>query len=404
MQSTKGQPTKKKSSKISLAILVSIITLLIAGIGVIWFFSHQKSEQSNIDRVDFPEPIYSTFTGLEISDTNINNAPLFCIQIPNGSTDGARPQAGLTAAGVVFEAIAETGITRFAAIFQNPPAVVGSIRSLRPYYIDWDTPFDCTIVHDGGSDEALATVGNGQYRNLDENFDVMWKTNYINGQYRYWNNVFTSGDKLLDFNRIQGYGSSQYQAFPRLTPDDVTAILSTHIVTECSESQDDIEATDCTTPEYLEYQNSAINTITYSFTNIPDYSVVFRYDTDTNTYKRYNFGYDDFSNFGEIPHQSYSCSSESMTDCQLEQIAPSNVVIMHVQESTMADGYHESIQTISNGTAEIFQNGIIIQGTWSKPTQTSQISFKDQSGNEIAFTPGQIWIAAVPQFGSVNWE
>lgn len=404
MQPEKDQTTKKKPNKVLISILVSAIILLIAGIGVIWFFSHQDSEQGKIDRIDFPESVYSSFTGLEISDASQDNAPLFCVQIPNGSTDGARPQAGLTSAGVVFEAIAETGITRFAAIFQNPPAVLGPIRSLRPYYIDWDTPFDCTIVHDGGSDEALATVGNGQYRNLDEDFNVMWKTDYINGQYRYWNNVFTSGDNLLAFNQNKGYNTSNYQAFPRLTPDAVAEILSTHKAVECNEFQDGSESTDCATPEYLNYRNTAADTISYSFTNISDYNVIFHYDTDTNTYKRYNLGYDDFGNFGEIPHQSYTCSSSAMTDCQLEQVAPSNVVIMHVQESTMADGYHESIQTISSGTAEIFQNGIVIEGTWKKSAQSSQISFKDADGNEIAFTPGQVWIAAVPQFGSINWE
>ena len=49
---------------------------------------------------------------------NANEQPIYCIQIPNG-LDGARPQVGLHRASIVFEAIAEVGITRFAAIFKN---------------------------------------------------------------------------------------------------------------------------------------------------------------------------------------------------------------------------------------------------------------------------------------------
>ena len=62
---------------------------------------------------------YSILTGEPLADSSLRNAPVYCMQTPNG-TDGARPQAGLTEAGVVFEAIAEAGITRFAAIYQNP--------------------------------------------------------------------------------------------------------------------------------------------------------------------------------------------------------------------------------------------------------------------------------------------
>ena len=98
--------------------------------------------------------IYSNLTGEIVASEEEKAAPTFCIQTPNG-TDGARPQVGLTQAGVIFEAIAEAGITRFAAIYQNPSsAAIGPIRSLRMYYLMWDTPFDCTIVHAGGADDA----------------------------------------------------------------------------------------------------------------------------------------------------------------------------------------------------------------------------------------------------------
>lgn len=383
--------TSGNRSRIVLICILIILAITLVGIGIWWFlikdgkdFSFSGSNQ------DYEESIYSTLTGLEISDPKLNSAPTFCVQIPNGSTDGARPQVGLNSAGVVFEAIAETGITRFAAVFQNPDTgVIGPIRSLRPYYLSWDTPFDCTIVHDGGSHEALVEVGNGNYRNLDEDFNYMWKINYIGNQYRYWNNVFTSPDKLLEFNQSKGYHTSQPKTFSRLTPDETKDILAKN-TKKC-----EVEDKECfnNLPAFTSH-------ISTTFSNIADYVVNYHYDPSTNTYHR---SYESTGN-----HMSYNCPAGETNitpeTCPLTQVAPSAIAIMRVTESTMADGYHEQIQTIGSGEAYIFQNGEYIKATWSKASQNSQIVFKDSSGNEIKFTPGQLWIAAIPQFGSVNWE
>ena len=297
--------THKKPKKV--VVVIVIILLLALGGGAWWlaqYFFTDGSEGSSLGGLlggaNTPEPIYSAMTGLEIPNAQLNNSPVYCMQIPNGSTDGARPQVGLTSAAVVFEAIAETGITRFAAIFQNAEdTMIGPIRSLRPYYLEWDTPFDCTIVHDGGSDEALAAVSRG-YRNLDENFNYMWKESYINGQYRYWNNVFTSSSLLNNFNNDNGYTTSSPKTFPRLKPADVEAVLASQEPT----CEDDVCA-----------EQQLIETISYSFTNIPDYQVIFHYDRETNSYLRANNSYS-----GEIAHESYSCpnaATEPPAGCEL---------------------------------------------------------------------------------------
>lgn len=366
-----------------------IVVLIIAAIGggIWWWLSGGQDTSDGIGSgANLAEKkYYSDFTGLEVDKDFDNHAPTFCVQIPNGSTDGARPQVGLTEAGVVFEAIAETGITRFAAIFQNPnTGVIGPIRSLRPYYLEWDTPFDCTIVHDGGSAEALAAVNNGSYRNLDENFNFMWKETYINGQYRYWNNVFTSPEKLLQFNTEKGYLSSNPKVLPRLTQDEVQQALSQN---NCAEECDGISNIELA------------NTINISFSGLADYNVNYSYNMSSNTYNRA------YGN-GEA-HLSYNCPSgvTNFENCgEAVQVAPSTVIAMRVQENTMSDAYHENIKTTGTGVAYIFQNGQVAEGTWKKANASSQLEFHDTVGNEIKFTPGQIWIAAIPQFGSVSWE
>ena len=60
---------------------------------------------------------------------------------------------------MVYEALAEGGITRFLAIFQEPlPISLGPVRSLRPYYLDWGLEYGVPVAHAGGSQPALAEV------------------------------------------------------------------------------------------------------------------------------------------------------------------------------------------------------------------------------------------------------
>lgn len=390
-------PAQKKRSRIVAIVLFILVLGLAGGVGAVWYFSNQQAENSPLGKAEFDEPTYSVLTGLEISDASLNTSPVYCIQIPNGSTDGARPQAGLTDAAIVFEAIAEQGITRFAAIFQNPTvSVIGPIRSLRPYYLDWDTPFDCTVTHAGGSAEALAAIASGGQRNLDENDDYMWRET---GSGRLWNNLFTSPSLLNAFNTANGYTSSDPKAFPRQTPDDNAEYLAKKA--NCLSQIATGESTNATCEAFTNLDN--VNSIDFKFTNYNySHNVSYVYNPKTNTYFRYHQD-------GQ-PHLSYTCPADlsqpaTTTDCGSPiQVAPSVVVALHVRESTMSDNYHEQITTIGTGLADIFQNGEHITAHWRKTSQSSQIIFTDDNNNEISFAPGQLWISAVPQFGQVYYE
>ena len=76
---------------------------------------------------------------------------------------------------------------------------------------------------------------------------------------------------------------------------------------------------------------------------------------------------------------------------------------MVVQESKASDNYHEDITTIGSGKAYIFQNGTAIAGNWSKASVGDQIKFTDESGAEVALAPGQTFVTAVPEYGSVEY-
>lgn len=349
------------------------------------------TEYPDLSHDDEEEKFYSALTGDELSDKALVAAPAYCIQTPNG-TDGARPQAGLTEAGVIFEAIAEAGITRFAAIYQNPSsAVIGPIRSLRIYYLEWDTPFDCTIVHAGGSGDALAAVSSGGYKDLTENYTYMYRGTYGG---RRWNNLFTNASLLRQYSSDSGNASSEIKGFARMTPEESAkarvdgTVDEKLVITEPAKGD-----TSAMTP--------VVTTVGLRFGGLPNYNVDYTYDVASNKYLRsYQSG---------AAHEVYGCPAEDLGEknpedvCALTQMAPSVVVAMLVSEHKASDNYHEDIKATGSGKAFIFQNGMAITGTWSKPSRADQIKFTDEDGNEIKLAPGQTIVSAVPDYGSVDF-
>ena len=356
--------------------------------------NRQEIKQINYDSIHTEKNnsnnVYSFLSGISIPEDQLN-MPTYCIQVPNG-LDGARPQVGLTEAGVVFEAVAEAGITRFAAIFQNPKsAIIGPIRSLRIYYLEWDTPFDCTIVHAGGSSDALAALTTGGYRDLTEDYAYMYRGTHSN---RLWNNLFTTSDYLNQFGSNRGYTSSDVKGFKHMTPEE----SQRQRIDKLATNKLDITKPTTSDTSSLVAETSSIS---FNFGNIPAYNVNYTYDIESNTYKRsYENGSD---------HNVYKCPDENLGEknpedyCELVQMAPSAVVAIVVDEKRASDDYHEDISTIGSGDAYIFQNGIAIEGRWQKATKNDQIKFTDNQGNEVALTPGQTFVSAISDYGSIEY-
>lgn len=338
------------------------------------------------------EKFYSDLTGLEVASKAAKTLPTFCIQTPNG-TDGARPQASLDKAGVIFEAIAEAGITRMAAIYQGPQSsIIGPIRSLRLYYLQWDTPFDCTIVHAGGADDALAAVKNGGYKDLSESLTYMYRGSPT---VRRWNNLFTTGAQLNQFATDYGYTTSSVNGFARMTPEESKKARFDETVSE----------------KLVIYKPAVSNTsevkpqassIVIRFGALPTYNVVYTYNKETNKYTR---TYEN-NNINEIltcPDGDNGKVDPEKVCQKVSSLTPDVVVAIVVEERKASDNYHEDITAVGSGQAYIFQNGTVIKGGWSKPTVTDQIKFNDANGREVKLAPGQTIIEAVPTYGAIEY-
>jgi len=300
-----------------------------------------------------PEPIkyYSPLTGNLVASEAAAKQAVTGIMIEN--SPDARPQSGLKDSGVIFEAIAEGGITRFLAIYQEQkPQLIGPVRSVRMYYVDWVAAFNASVAHIGGSAVALTEVRNGSYRDIDQFFN---SASYWRATDRYApHNVYTSFAKLDALNAAKNYTSSTFTGFSR------------------------VDGKASGTPNATQV-NITISSALFNSSYI--------YDGKTNTYARSEAG---------VPH----------LDREAGQITPSVVIAMRVDESTIfEDGYRQSISAIGSGSAVIFQNGTAQEVTWHKASKTSQINFTDAAGKDVPLIRGQTWISAVPNgTGGVTWQ
>ena len=341
-----------------LAIILSIIAVLLisGGVASALYFLNQKPAPVAPAKVATPAPqptptkYYSPLTGEEVKDQAATTQAVTAVMIEN--SPDARPQSGLKNSGVVFEAIAEGGITRFAALYQQEkPALVGPVRSVRMYYVDWIAAFNASIAHVGGSLAALNEVRNGSYRDLDQFFNG---GSYYRASDRYApHNVYTTFDKLDALNASKGYTSSTFTGFTRKdstaskTPNATS--ISVHI-------------------------------------SGPLYDSSYAYNATTNTYDRSE---------GGAPH----------LDREGGQISPRVVVIMTIPERTvMEDGYREQIDAIGSGKADIFQDGMVQEVTWSKASKLDQIKFTDGNGKDVPLARGQTWLTSIPEDGGVTWQ
>jgi hypothetical protein len=333
--------------------------LLVAGATVGAFvFLYQKPVEVKPVAVVKPTPkpvpivkYYSPLTGEQVADEAATKQAVTAVMIEN--SPDARPQSGLKDSGVVFEAIAEGGITRFMVIYQQEkPGLVGPVRSIRLYDAEWLAAFNASIAHVGGSLGGLAEVRNGSYRDIDQFFNGSY---YYRATDRYApHNVYTTFAKLDALNAKKGYTTSTFTGFSRVDGKPVDTPDATKI-------------------------NITISSALYNSSYV--------YDKTTNTYARSQAG---------APH----------LDRESGQITPSVVIAMHVDESTvLQDGYRQAITTIGSGPATIFQNGTAINVMWHKTAKASQITFTDATGADVPLVRGQTWIAAVPNNqGKVSWQ
>ena len=301
----------------------------------------------------------------------------------------SRPPSGITRADVVYEAVAEGGITRFLAIFYCGAAAsdvkIAPVRSARVYYINWAQEYgDLPIfMHVGGAND-YAGYGDTvrQARALELLESLGWRraggndfdTTYDSGFPVFWRNyerlerpVATEHTMMASLDAA--YEEAEERGFTNLDPEGEDW-------DENFVSWQFSEDAPVDSPDAME--------ISFEFwSERPEYEVTWKYNKENNSYLREN---------GGVVHKDLASD---------QQISAKNVVVMLTRERGPVDrNLHILYTTVGEGSALIFANGTVVEGTWEKDSEEARTKFYDDSGKEIKLVGGATWIEVVP-FGNV---
>ena len=307
----------------------------------------------------------------------------------------SRPQSGLPQADIIYEVVAEGGITRFLAIFYCGAAAgsqesydIGPVRSARTYFLDWASEYgDYPLyAHVGGAgqcndptvyEDAKALCQIGQYGWKDEGsrcdmdqfalpYTACRREPERTGQTR-----ATEHSMYCDTFSLWGIATQRgLTNKTQKTGDSWDENFRSWLFKE----EADLDERGEMSPEFSFWNSQSA------------YDVSWQYDKEENIYKRFN---------GGQPHKDF------LSD---QQLTAKVIVIQFSREQSSVDEHkHLLYQTIGSGQTIVFQDGEATEGTWEKESRTTRTRFFDDDGREIRFNRGQIWIEVLPAGNKVTY-
>jgi hypothetical protein len=334
--------------------IVIAIVIVIAVLGTVVFWRGRFGGEKPVSEAE--EVKVPAINGVLVPEAVAKRRPI-AVVIEN-HTD-ARPQSGLTDADIVYETLAEGGITRFLALYQiREPKEIGPIRSARPYFNFLANEWAAAYAHVGGSTQALSELNSNVYKKLDDINQFFYGDYFYRSKERLApHNAYTTIELLRDLMKEKKWQDWQ----PRQL------------------GQHEVVPTD--------QQQTAITKIAAQF-YVANYTANFTYDPTTSSYARSN---------GAKPLID---KNNNLT------ISPQNVLVQFV------DDYVVPLETVNGiglkledgGRAVLFTGGTLQDGTWSYTSGTT--NYLTAQGQPMKFQPGQTWIILMPKSleKNVSWN
>lgn len=145
---------------------------------------------------EFANPL----TGEPMEEEKVNQRP---VAVMLNNIRIAMPMHGNSQADILYEVLAEGGITRMMGVYQDVSTVgnIGSVRSSRPYYLELALGLDAVYLHAGGSERAYENITKWNVTALDcvrttAYSDIFWRDQDRVKNNGYEHSVLTNGEKI----------------------------------------------------------------------------------------------------------------------------------------------------------------------------------------------------------------
>ena len=340
-------------------ILVVLGILILIPVAIWSYFEFTKPVESVSKDVNVqkkppaPTTKASPLTGVEMEPEKADK-PVLGVIIENHPD--ARPQSGLSSAGVVYEALAEGGITRFLALFlEDKPASMGPVRSVRPYFVSWVMEYNTPIAHVGGNADALDMISSLGVKDINQFYNGASFTRTRDRVAPH--NAYTSAEQMEALLKKNGFDKpAEFKPSPRTKKEEAVSPAPHPVIN-----------------------------IDYSYSN---FAVQYKYDAACNCYARFLAGQ---------PHIDRNTG---------QQIKVKNVVVQYMPTSDGRSRAGEQMVimgTPGSGNALVFRDGTVVAGTWSKASHTERTKLTDAAGKEIPLNKGNTWYSIVPTTKTVSY-
>lgn len=306
---------------------------------------------------DFANPL----TGELVEEDKVNQRP---VAVMLNNIRIAMPMHGNSQADILYEVLAEGGITRMMGVYQDVSKVgnIGSVRSSRPYYLELALGLDAIYLHAGGSERAYEDIDKWNVTALDCVRTTAYSAIFWRDQNRMKNNgyehsVLTNGEKIAEnfpnynFRKEHETGYSLgYTFVSDGTPDGDTA-----------------------------------NKVTVNFSSSK--STTFTYDQATGKYLAEEYG----KAFVDGNDQS--------------QVAVTNVIVLKTRCKAYDDyGRLEVDLSGFSGEGWFACGGKYIPIRWSKKDLNSPICYTLEDGSVLDLQAGNSYVGIIPLSNSIVCE
>ena len=319
--------------------------------------------------------------------------PLF-VMIEN-SVD-ARPQSGLGSADIVYEAVAEGGVTRFGAVFYcgvaKADTIVGPVRSARTHFINLASEYNYPLyAHVGGANCSSADGGKtcttdkrvqaleqlssygwvGRTGNDLNQFSIGFPTFWRDYE-RMGRTVATEHTMYSSTEKLWKYASGT-RGWTNLAPESV---MPKNAKLDWKDNFTKFTWKD----DAAESARGDVAKISFGFwESYHDFDVTWSYDKTSNTYTRTN---------GDAAHKDRNDD---------KQFTAKSVLVQFAKElGPLDDHKHMLYEVIGSGEGILFQDGTATEITWSKKDRESRTVFKDGKGKPVSFNRGTLWVEILP--------
>lgn len=281
-----------------------------------------------------PKVSVAPLTGLPDPDHVTKYRSALTIKIDN--TPEAMPQYGIEDADVIYEEIVEGGITRLAAIFNSrTPDEVGPVRSVRRTDREIVFPIGGIFAYSGGAEYAVKSIETAPVKLFDESNagDAMFRDPQRDAPH----NLFANAALLM-----------KKDGLPRPPPALFTYRSPGHGA-----------------------EGPLVASMVVGFES--GYAVTYDWNTTTRSWDRSIFGAPDVAANGA-------------------RLSPKNVIVMYVNYVGGVGVIDSYAQLVGSGPVEVFTDGHLERGTWSRENLYHRTVYLDAAGKAIELTPGQTWV------------